>query len=105
MGVASSAPGPFRRFRNSIPSSASAHVVSTEEDDGQSFESDITAPMDGDAGLDIDAISANDPVVAKAYNSSAKCQCPLPKGGYMTMSFRTLVLLLLARCVAAQNMG
>jgi hypothetical protein len=84
MGVASSTSRPFRRFRNPVSSSASAHVVSVEEDEdgGQLPELEDPDTLTGATSLDIDTISAIDPIVAEAYNSSAKCQRPPPKGGY-----------------------
>jgi hypothetical protein len=110
MCIASSTSQPFRRFRNPISSSASAHVVSAEEDEGQLLELEAPDTLAGATSLDIDTISAIDLIVAEAYNSSAKCQRPPPKGGYnfqrLTMLFHTLVLLLLlVRCAAAQNTG
>ena len=71
MGVASSTSRPFRRFRNPISSSASAHVVSAEEDEGQLLELETPDTLVGATSLDIEA-----------YNSSAKRQRPPPKGGY-----------------------
>jgi hypothetical protein len=60
------------RFRNSISSSASAHVVSVEEDGGQLLKLEAPDTLTGATSLDIDTISAIDPIVAEAYNSSAK---------------------------------